>query len=102
MVKCHLICLFVGLLVGTSESSREETLSSVLFTSIGQATLQIAYGQLLVPLNIPSLKKGLHYADLQSSINKLVASNMDFYNHLQSELATCEEQVGYYPSLGPK
>ena len=89
MVKCLLICLLVRAFVRANNISTEETSSSVLFTSIGQATLQTAYGHLVVPLNIPSLKKAFdHFADLQSAINKLIASNTDAYNHRQSELKT--------------
>ena len=56
---------------------------------MGQATLQTAYGHLVVPLNIPSLKKALdHYSDLQSTIIKLISGNTESYNHLQSELKT--------------
>ena len=59
----------------------------MLFTSIGQATLQTAYGHLLVPLNITALKRAFdHFSDLQSAVNHLVASNTDAYNHRQTEL----------------
>ena len=89
MERCFLICLLLGISVRVNNISTEETSSSVLFTSIGQATLQTAYGHLLVPLNIPALKEAFdHFADLQSAVNKLIASNTDAYNHRQSELKT--------------
>ena len=84
----------MGILVRTNKLSTEETSSFVLFTSIGQVTLQTAYGHLLVPLNIPSLKRAFdHYADLQSAINKLISSNTDLHNHLQSELKTLRSKL---------
>ena len=87
MVRCLLICLLIEGFVRANNTSTEETSSSLLFTSIGQATLQIAYGHLLVPLNITALKKAFdHFADLQSAINHLIASNTDAYNHRQTEL----------------
>ena len=89
MERCFLICLLLGISVRANNISAEATSSSVLFTSIGQATLQTAYGHLLVPLNIPALKEAFdHFADLQSAVNKLIASNTDAYNHRQSELKT--------------
>ena len=61
---------------------------------MGQATLQTAYGHLVVSLNIPSLKKAFdHYSDLQSAINKLVSGNTESYNHLQSELKTLRSKL---------
>ena len=87
MAKCLLLCILIGGFVRAKNISTEKTSSSVLFTSIGQATLQIAYGHLLVPLNITALKKAFdHFADLQSAVNHLVASNTDAYNHRQTEL----------------
>ena len=87
MAKYLLFCLLIQGLVWAENSSTEETSSSVLFTSIGQVTLQTAYGHLLVPLNITALKKAFdHFADLQSAVNHLVASNTDSYNHRQTEL----------------
>ena len=89
MVKCLLIGLLIGAFVQANNIFTEETSSSVLFPSIGQATLQTAYGHLLVPLTLPALKRAFdHFANLQSAINKLIASNTDAYNHQQSELET--------------
>ena len=88
------ICFLIGIFVRKNGTSTEETLSSVLFTSIGQVTLQTAYGHLLVPLNIPSLKRAFdHFADLQSAINKLITSNTDAYNHRQSELKNLRSKL---------
>ena len=87
MAKCLLICLLIGGFVWANNTSTEETSSSVLFTSIGQVTLHTAYGHLLVPLNITALKRAFdHFADLQSAVNHLIASNTDAYNHRQTEL----------------
>ena len=87
MAKYLLFCLLIQGLVWAENSSTKETSSSVLFTSIGQVTLQTVYGHLLVPLNITALKKAFdHFADLQSAVNHLVASNTDSYNHRQTEL----------------
>ena len=96
MLRCTLICLLIVSLIRAevSNTSVEETSSSVLFTSLGQATLQTAYGHLVVPLNIPSLKKAFdHYSDLQSAINKLISGNTESYNHLQSELKTLRSKL---------
>ena len=94
MAKCLLTCLLIGVLIRTNEPSTEEASSSVLFTAMGQVTLLTAYGHLLVPLNIPSLKKAFdYYANLQSAINKLISSNTDSYNHLQSELKTLRSKL---------
>ena len=87
MAKYLLFYLLLKGLVWAQNISTKETSSSVLFTSIGQVTLQTAYGHLLVPLNITALKKAFdHFADLQSGVNHLVASNTDAYNHRQTEL----------------
>ena len=89
-------CLLIWTLARTAVqgTSSEESSSSVLFTSMGQATLQTAYGHLVVPLNIPSLKKAFdHYSDLQSAINKLVSGNTESYNHLQSESRTLRSKL---------
>ena len=96
MFGCTLPCLLIWTLIQAAAlgTSTEETSSSVLFTSMGQATLQTAYGHLVVPLNIPSLKKAFdHYSDLQSAINKLVSGNTESYNHLQSELKTLRSKL---------
>ncbi len=93
-IKCLLIRTLIWVLVRTHESSTEEPLSSKLFTAMGQVTLQTMHGHLLVPLNLPSLKKAFdHYADLQSAINKLVSGNSDSYKHLQYELATLRRKL---------
>ena len=87
MAKSLLICLLIRGFVRANNISTEETSSSVLFTSIGQVTLQTSYGHLLVPLNITALKRAFdHFADLQSAANHLIASNTDAYNHRQTEL----------------
>ena len=96
MFRCTSTCLLTWTLVQIAASSTltEETSSSVLFTSMGQATLQTTYGHLVVPLNIPSLKKAFdHYSDLQSAINKLISGNTESYNHLQSELRTLRSKL---------
>ena len=96
MWRIALICLLVWTLTITAVQGTvaEESSSSVLFTSMRQATLQTAYGHLVVPLNIPSLKKAFdHYSDLQSAINKLVSGNTESYNHLQSELKTLRSKL---------
>ena len=102
MLRCVLTCLLIWTFVRAdiSDSSTEETSSSVLFTSMGQATLQTAYGHLVVPLNIPSLKKAFdHYSDLQSAINKLISGNTESYNHLQSELKTLRSKLDIIHNL---
>ena len=91
-----MICLLAWTLTiaAVQGTVAEESSSSVLFTSMGQATLQTAYGHLVVPLNIPSLKKAFdHYSDLQSAVNKLVSGNVESYNHLQSELKTLRSKL---------
>ena len=96
MLRIVLTCLLVWTLaqIAVHGTSSGETSSSVLFTSMGQATLQIAYGHLVVPLNIPSLKKAFdHYSDLQSAINKLISGNTESYTHLQSELRTLRSKL---------
>ena len=55
---------------GCTEIEVSNTSSPVLFTLVGQAALKTAYGHLIVPLNLPSLKASFdQFDDLEKAIN---------------------------------
>ena len=76
-----LICMIK--LIRSTENNRS---SPVLFTLVGQAALKTAYGHLVIPLNIPDIKKSFdEFEDLEKAINKLTTGNNNIYSHRNSE-----------------
>ena len=84
--------VFVMILVsietfGCTEVEVSNTSSPVLFTLVGQAALKTAYGHLIVPLNLPSIKKSFdQFEDLEVSVNKLTTTTNSMAKHKSTEL----------------
>ena len=72
---------------GCTEVEVSNTSSPVLFTPVGQAALKTAYGHLIVPLNLPSIKKSFdQFEDLEVSLNKLTTTTNSMAMHKSTEL----------------
>ena len=63
------------------------TSSPVLFTLVGQAALKTAYGHLLIPLNLSSIKASFDQFDnIERSFNKLTTTTEEMSEHRNAEL----------------
>ena len=72
---------------GLAEVEVSNTSSPVLFTLVGQAALKAAYGHLLVPLDLPSIKESFDkFDDLETAINKLTTATDSMSEHKSTEL----------------
>ena len=70
-----------------TEVEVNNTTSPVLFTLVGQAALKTAYGHLIVPVNLPDLKKSFdELEDLEVAINKLTTTTNNMAKHKGTEL----------------
>ena len=81
------ILWFISIFLIESIRLTENSMSSpVLFTLIGQAALKTAYGHLVIPLNIPDIKKSFdEFEDLEKAINQLTTGTDAMYSHRNSE-----------------
>ena len=81
----NIVALFLRFCHAEVEASN--TSSPVLFTLVGQAALKTAYGHLIVPLNLPSIKTNFdQFDDLENTINKLTTTTNLMYEHKNTEL----------------
>ena len=72
---------------GLAKVEISNTSSPVLFTLVGQAALKTAYGHLIVPLDLPSIKKSFdQFDDLETAINKLTTTTDSMFEHKNTEL----------------
>ena len=70
-----------------AEVEVSNTSSPVLFTLVGQAALQTAYGHLIVPLDLPSVKNSFdQFDDLEKAINKFMTTTDSMYERKNTEL----------------
>ena len=73
-------------MIKSIHSTENNTSSPVLFTLVGQAALNTAYGHLVIPLKIPDLKKSFdELEDLEKAINQLTTGTDDMSSHCNSE-----------------
>ena len=73
--------------LGLTEAEVSNTSSPILFTLVGQAALKTAYGHLLVPLDLPSIKKNFdQFNDLEEALNKLTTTTDSMSEHKNVEL----------------
>ena len=72
---------------GLTEVKVSNASSPVLFTLVGQAALKTAYGHLLVPLDLPSIKKSFdQFNDLEKALNRLTTTTDSMAEHKNAEL----------------
>ena len=81
------VLLFISIFLIEIVCSTENNASSpVLFTLVGQAALKTAYGHLVIPLNIPDIKRSFdEFEDLEKAINQLTTGTDAMYSHRNSE-----------------
>ena len=73
--------------LGSIEIEVSNTSSPVLFTLVGQAALKTAYGHLLIPLNLSSIKESFdQFDDIEKSFNKLTTTTDEMSEHRNAEL----------------
>ena len=67
-----LICM-----IKSVQLTENNTSSPVLFTLVGQAALKTAYRHLVIPLNIPDIKKSFdEFEDLEKAMNQLTTGSL--------------------------
>ena len=74
-------------MIKSVQSTENNTSSPVLFTLVGQAALKTAYGHLVIPLNIPDIKKRFdEFEDLEKVMNQLTTGTDKMYLHRNTEV----------------
>ena len=83
------------------QPSENNTSSPVLFILAGQAALKTAYGHLVIPLNLPSIKRRFdHFEDLVKAINQLTTGTDQMYAHHNSEVRNLQREVEHFTPSG--
>ena len=87
MHYANLVWIFVVLVTKDCQPLKTNTLTPVLFTLAGRATLKTSYAHLVIPLHLPAIKESFdRFEDLEKAMNQLTSGTDSMSKHKNEEV----------------